>query len=83
MPSMFQLRAVHYIKRTAFLLLFLAIAAGLYFGVQTDAWRNVMNRMSSMGEDKSPDPVENPEGDSFEVKLDRSTVQQLILQVKS
>ena len=57
------------------------MAIGLYFAVQSDVWRNVINWATSFNR-ASPAEVE-PAGrsaDNFENSLSRSTVQQLILE---
>ena len=81
MPSMFQLRLQHYIKRTGLLFLIVLIAIGLYFAVQTDRWKDVTDWVASFDR-VSPDEVENDQDSvvDFDQSLGRSTVQQLILQ---
>lgn len=81
MPSMFQLQLRLFLKRAGFLVLFLLVAAGLYFGVQTDAWKNTLGwiaNASNTGESETSIGELN-ETENFDAFLSRSTIQQLIL----
>ncbi len=80
MPSMAQLRLIHYLKRAGFLALFLLVGFGLYFGVQTEAWQTALSKLTSAGNPTKPETTTGPQNqDSFEAFLSRSSVHQLIV----